>query len=59
MIKYIFIAIVGFALGLSIEVAFSKTETSTTDARSIVMYGNNSGTIVPLLVNADGVVQIH
>jgi len=36
---------------------YAKTESDSRDAKSVVLYGNNNGTIVPIKVDADGVID--
>jgi len=37
---------------------FAKNESSSRDAGSVVLYGNNNGAIVPIKVDADGVIDV-
>ena len=59
MIKNISFIVCGFAIGISIATAFAKYESSSNDAWSVVGYGKNGTTLVPILVDADGVVQAN
>lgn len=43
-------------LALCLTTAYAKTEQGTTDAASTVLYGYNGSTLVPIKVNATGVV---
>lgn len=59
MIKNIALIIMGFAIGISIATAFAKYESSSNDVWSVVGYGKNGTTLVPILVDASGVVQAN
>ena len=37
---------------------FAKSESSSRDAASVVLYGNNNGSIVPIKVDADGIIDV-
>lgn len=39
------------------QVCFAKSESSSRDAASIVLYGNNNGSIVPIKVDSNGVID--
>lgn len=39
--------------------AFAKYESSSEDAKSVVIYGNYQGNLVPLKVDVNGVVQTN
>lgn len=55
--KNITFMIVGFILGTVISVAVAKYESGTNDAMSVVGYGYNGSTLVPILVDGDGLLQ--
>lgn len=59
MIKNLSFLVVGFIAGAIITAAYAKVESGSLDARSIVGYGNNSGVIVPIQVDSQGVVQLQ
>ena len=48
----------GLFLGTLITAAIAKYESSSSDAASVVGYGNYSGAIVQLKVSSDGTLQI-
>jgi len=56
----IFGIIVGLIFGSAIAaVAASKYESSSADAKSVVLYGQGPSGIVAIEVDANGVIQTH
>jgi hypothetical protein len=49
----------GFILATAINVSFAKFESSSYDAASSVGYGYYGSTILPIAVDADGVVLVE
>jgi hypothetical protein len=52
--------IIGLVMGWTLSaLSANKVERSSTEAAPIVGYGNYSGTIVPISVDASGVLRIN
>jgi hypothetical protein len=57
MLKNLSLILIGFLLGTFISTAWAKYESGTNDAISIVGYGKNGNTLVPLKVDSTGALQ--
>ncbi len=51
--------VVGFTLGTFVSVVLAKYESTSLDAMSVVGYGNYSGAIVAIQVDANGKVVLQ
>lgn len=59
MKKNIIYLVVGMMIGAMVSPVFAKRESSSVDATSIVGYGKYNGVLVPIRVDADGVLQTN
>ena len=58
MTKIIVAMMIGLLLGSAV-VLWAKSESASGDAASVVGYGSNSGALVAIQVDADGVLQTN